>query len=103
MIDGRALTEADVERSLLGPVGLTWRRSTFTRRDVIQHLAEKLPVELATDAAAVEAVADRLLASWEVVPLVGAGQGIPRDRARSLRHVDLAGSGCWFLPPALRE
>jgi conjugative relaxase-like TrwC/TraI family protein len=66
----RPITEDQVTKLLLGPVGFTQRRSTFSRRDVIQRFAELLPAELASDAAALEAAADRLLASPEVVPLV---------------------------------
>ena len=58
---------------LLGPEGLTAQRSTFERRDVVRALAEACP-----DGArrkALEAAADRLLASGEVRSLGATGPG----------------------------
>jgi conjugative relaxase-like TrwC/TraI family protein len=69
----RSFGDSDLARmfnSLSAPTGLTSRRSTFSRRDVVQALAERLPVELRLSAAAVEQLADRFLASDRVVPLV---------------------------------
>ncbi len=46
---------------LAAPDGLTHRRSTFTRRDVIQALCAELPAGADVTAAEIEAVADRFL------------------------------------------
>jgi conjugative relaxase-like TrwC/TraI family protein len=63
--------------ALASPSGLTRRRSTFGRRDVIQALCERLPCDAAGDARAIEALADRFLASSRVVLL------LPADGARA--------------------
>ena len=57
---------------LSAPTGLTRRRATFSRRDVVQALAGRLPVELSCSAAALEKLADRFLVSDRVVPLIPA-------------------------------
>ena len=58
---------------LLGPDGLTRRQPTFTRREVIAALCERLPAGSAANATLLEAAADRLLAADAVVPLIGDG------------------------------
>jgi hypothetical protein len=48
---------------LSAPTGLTRRRATFSRRDVVQALAERLPVGFRISAALLEQLADGFLAS----------------------------------------
>jgi len=71
-----ALQRAELE--LGGERGLTAQASTFSRRDVVQALCERLP---GADAVLVESAADSFLASPEVVRL-GASES-------SLRSVDV--------------
>jgi len=66
----------DVERlydHLAGPLGLTERASTFTRRDVVRDIAAA--VGASAPAAEVERLADRFLASHRVVVLAGPTSG----------------------------
>jgi conjugative relaxase-like TrwC/TraI family protein len=70
LIGRRLVREGDVEalfQELAGEHGLTAKRSTFTRRDVIQALCERLPD--GAEVAAVERLADRFLASPEAIVL----------------------------------
>ena len=60
-----------VVAELTCPAGLTLQRSSFTRREVIEALCDRLPSGARVDARTLEALADRLLASERVVPLVG--------------------------------
>ena len=91
-----ARTEADVERviaELLGPDGLTQRRSSFARHDVISALCERLPVGMTVDATALERLADHVLRSPAVVALVGEDVGPAVDgswRRRDGRPVPVA-------------
>lgn len=67
---------SDIERlvaDLLGPKGLTCRRSSFARHDVVAALCEGLPVGTSVDATRLEGLADRVLRSPAVVALVGEG------------------------------
>lgn len=57
----------DVEERLGGPGGLTERRSSFARRDVVQAWCEQLAQ--GADVAVVEQLVDRLLGGERVVPL----------------------------------
>ena len=50
---------------LAGPAGLTAHSSTFTRRDVIQAICDRLPA--GGDVAVIEALADQFLAAEELV------------------------------------
>jgi len=81
---------ASVERlfdGLASADGLTRRSSTFSRRDVVQALAEHLPPGTAVGARALEAAADRFLASSRVValmPEVPAGETYRRRDGRLL-------------------
>ncbi len=71
----RDLGERDVDRlfdTLASPTGLTRRRATFSRRDVVQTLSERLPADLELSATRLEALAGRFLASDRVVALVPA-------------------------------
>ncbi|MEO7981479.1 MAG: AAA family ATPase, partial [Sporichthyaceae bacterium] len=54
---------------LLGPSGLTAQATGFDRRDLLQALCQCLPAGTATDRARVEAIADQVLASRDVVRL----------------------------------
>lgn len=74
----RALDEEEIERlvgELVGPSGLTQRRSTFTRRDVIAAVCERLPAGTPVTAAAIERVADRTVDSHDVVALIEPSDG----------------------------
>jgi hypothetical protein len=63
-------TEARLVEDLVGPAGLTERRSTFTRRDVVEAICDQLPAGTPITAEAVERLADVALDSREVVPLL---------------------------------
>jgi len=63
-----------VEDELVGPEGLTGRRSTFTRRDVVQAWCERLPQ--GADVDVIEGLADELLAGHRVVPLAADVRGL---------------------------
>ena len=52
------------------PLGLTLKRATFSRREVIQELCATLRPGMRLDAATLEAQADSFLASDRVVPLI---------------------------------
>ncbi len=65
---------AAVEDELVGPEGLTGRRSTFTRRDVLQAWCERLPQ--GADVEVVERLVDELLAGDRVVPLAAGVRGL---------------------------
>lgn len=67
---------------LIGPDGLTLRRSTFTRREVIQALCEQLPAGARVEARLLERAADAVLGSREVVAL------LPEDRGEVFRRRD---------------
>jgi conjugative relaxase-like TrwC/TraI family protein len=54
---------------LAAPDGLTHRRSTFTRRHVLQRLCEELPAGFSTSTAELEDAADRFLRSDQAVVL----------------------------------
>ncbi len=63
-----------VGEELTGPEGLTGRRSTFTRRDVLQAWCERLPQ--GADVEVVERLTDELLAGDRVVPLAADVRGL---------------------------
>jgi len=65
---------AAVEDELVGSEGLTGRRSTFTRRDVLQAWSERLPQ--GADVEVVEGLADELLAGDRVVALAADVRGL---------------------------
>ncbi|MBJ7594888.1 MAG: relaxase domain-containing protein, partial [Candidatus Dormibacteraeota bacterium] len=78
------LTDTDVAKALaelVSPTGLTAHSSTFTRRDVVRALCERLGP--AGDAAAVEAAADVFLAA----PAVLAQRTTPAPGSRSVIRV----------------
>ena len=84
---------AAVEDELVGPDGLTGRRSTFTRRDVVQAWCERLPQ--GADVDVVEALADELLAGGRVVPLAA--------DVRGLTHSDVVRRADGRVVPATAE
>ena len=67
---------------LAEPWGLTRDRSTFSRRDVIQAICERLPAGTAVDAMALEQVANAFPPLDRVVPMLApAGdEAEPRER-----------------------
>jgi len=65
---------AAVADELVGPEGLTGRRSTFTRRDVLQAWCERL--SQGADVEVVEGLADELLGDGRVVPLAADVRGL---------------------------
>jgi len=71
-LDPKAVAAVDDELS--GPEGLTGRRSTFTRRDVVQAWCERLPQ--GADVEVVERLADELLGGARVVPLATDVRGL---------------------------
>ena len=56
---------------LAGPEGLTAKRSSFTRRDVLEALCDRLPPGANVSVQELESIGDQLLASSLVIPLVG--------------------------------
>ena len=88
---------AKVAAELVAPTGLTAHSSSFTRRDVVRALCERLGV--AADAAAVEGAADAFLAGPEVVALgtmVGPAGGRAVIRVASGRVVPATPDECRF-------
>ena len=71
----RSVTVEQVFAQLAGPDGLTATRASFTRRDVVRALCERLPV--GTRPKEIERAADRFLASDLVVPLLDRPQNRP--------------------------
>lgn len=71
-----------ISRGLLGSDGLTHSRPTFTRRDVVAKLCENLPPGASVCTRTLESAADRLLASVDVVPVVGPDMELQRDAWR---------------------
>jgi conjugative relaxase-like TrwC/TraI family protein len=75
---------------LLGPAGLTAQATGFDRRDLLQALCQALPAGTATDRAALEAIADQVLASRDVVRLVSPPEDGPRWTTTELLRVEQA-------------
>ena len=66
----RPLSDADsagIIAALASPDGLTAQASTFTRRDVIQAVCERLPAETATTTAGIEQLAEQFLHTADLV------------------------------------
>jgi len=84
---------AAVADELTGSEGLTGRRSTFTRRDVVQAWCERLPQ--GADVEVVERLADELLAGGRVVPLAA--------DVRGLTHSDVVRRADGRVVPATAE
>ena len=67
---------ARIAAELVRRDGLTSERSTFSRRDVIQELCDRLPAGATVDARALEGAADRVLAIPEIVALLPANSSV---------------------------
>ena len=78
------LAEQIAER-LAGPAGLTERRSTFTRRDVLQMFCEQIPSGVDVSTADFERLADAFVRSPHAVVLA---EGERRERMEVLRRRD---------------
>jgi conjugative relaxase-like TrwC/TraI family protein len=110
---GHTLTEeqtAALLGELAGPEGLTAQASTFARRDVVDHLARRLPTgtSATTTMAELEALADRFLAERAVVvardeQLAEVRYSTPELLALEQRMLDgataRAGAGCGVVAP----
>jgi conjugative relaxase-like TrwC/TraI family protein len=103
----RDLGEQDVDRlfdALASPTGLTRRKATFSRRDVVQALSERLPADLELSASRLEALAGRFLSSDRVVALLPA-DAVPETRLsfrrRDGRVLPLAREECVYSTPEL--
>ena len=72
---------------MAGPAGLTCRQSTFTRREVLQALAEMVPADAGLGIARLEEAADRFVASEWAVPVLEPGAATPMIRRRDGRVV----------------
>ena len=100
----RALDPVIEERAaarLAAPDGLTHRRSTFTRRDVIQRLCEELPAGAAVTAAELEDAADRFLRSERAVVLAVGSARADVLRRRDGRVVPLVADERVYSTPEL--
>jgi conjugative relaxase-like TrwC/TraI family protein len=79
------LTWQRTRDELAGPDGLTLRRPTFSRREVLQELWERLPVGARLDTGLLERAADGVLGSSRVVALL---PDQPAERGESFRRRD---------------
>ena len=73
---------------LLGPAGLTAQATGFDRRDLLQAICQALPAGRVTDRASLEALADRVLESRDVVRLVAPPEDGPRWTTTELLGVE---------------
>jgi conjugative relaxase-like TrwC/TraI family protein len=75
--------------TLLGPAGLTDKRSTFDRRDLLRAVCEQLPAGLPIRLIGLRALATRVLRDERVVPLLGdAPVSARRYSTRELLHLE---------------
>jgi conjugative relaxase-like TrwC/TraI family protein len=86
---------------LASPAGLTHRTSTFSRRDVVQALCDRLPAGAPVDAPALEAAADRFLASSRAVVLLPDGHAGEAFRRRDGRRMPVAAEERVYSTPEL--
>jgi len=86
---------------LASSAGLTRRASTFSRRDVVQALCERLPAGAVADARVIEAAADRFLASSRVVALLPERAAGDAFRRRDGRVLPVAGEQLAYSTPEL--
>jgi conjugative relaxase-like TrwC/TraI family protein len=89
---------------LAGPTGLTLRAATFSRRDVVQALSERLPAEIVLSGARLEALAERFLSSERVVALLPGDADTESQlafRRRDGRAVPLAREEWLYSTPEL--
>ena len=71
-------TPRPARRYLLGPAGLTAQATGFDRRDLLQAICQALPTGTVVDRAQLEVLADRVLASRDVIRLVAPPEDGPR-------------------------
>jgi conjugative relaxase-like TrwC/TraI family protein len=76
-----SVLEQSIADWMVGPAGLTHRCSTFTRRDVIQAVCERLPAGVPASVADIERIADRFLTSDRAVALAVGERRPVRDGA----------------------
>jgi hypothetical protein len=105
----RTVTVEQVFARLAGPDGLTATRASFTRRDVVRALCERLPV--GTPPREIEQAADRFLASDLVVTLLEPphnwslitiyGRRFPAGEDRSYSTPELLLLEGWIIDRAL--
>jgi conjugative relaxase-like TrwC/TraI family protein len=81
---GRSVWQRTLDE-LAGPEGLTLRRPTFSRREVIQEQCERLPVGARLDTGLLERAADGVLGSSRVVALL---PDQPAEHGESFRRRD---------------
>jgi conjugative relaxase-like TrwC/TraI family protein len=103
----RELSDAQLDQLfalLAGPTGLTLRTATFSRRNVVQALSERLPAETVVSGARLEALADRFLSSERVVALLPGDAGTESQlafRRRDGRVVPLVREEWLYSTPEL--
>jgi hypothetical protein len=103
LLDRKPTREPRIEREelfaeLLAPTGLTAPRSTFTRRDLLQVLAERSDPSERVTVGGLQLLADAFLASGDVVRVTEVGRpGTPS--ANSSRRNGT--SSTWGLGPLL--
>ena len=78
---------------LLGPSGLTAQATGFDRRDLLQAICQALPAGTVIDRAQLEALADRVLESRDVVRLVAPPEDGPRWTTTELLRVEQTALG----------
>jgi conjugative relaxase-like TrwC/TraI family protein len=76
-----------ISERLGGPSGLTHRRSTFARRDVLQELAERIPASAGVSVQGLEEAADAFIGSDWSVPILEPSEATPMIRRRDGRVV----------------
>ena len=82
-LDAPALSK--IEHDIGGPEGLTRQQASFTRRDVLRGICERVPAGAPVTSARLERAADAFLGSQRVVPLLGAREAVERPDALRLR------------------
>ena len=92
----------EIAEWLAGPTGLTQDRTTFTRRDVLQALCERLPASACISTRDAERLADSFLASPRAVVLAEGERREPLRRADG-RLVPAARSERTYSTPELLE
>ena len=76
----------ELAEQLASEVGLTRDVSSFTRRDLIRAWCEALPAGSLVDAAFMERLTDRFLATDRAIPLLAAAQQAPDTRRDDQRY-----------------
>jgi conjugative relaxase-like TrwC/TraI family protein len=112
---GRPASEREVRQvldQLVGPDGLTAQASTFTRADVVDALAKRLPVAVSADAALTQAeqLADRFVAERSVrvgrdrrlgLERYSTPELLDRERTMIAAAVERRDSGCGQVRPEI--